>query len=74
MTSFKTSNPANLVLENKQIVLNAKIARLLLKNNRVKNQKPFLINAIVTKLYSQEGIKPSPHIFTELQMAPEVQQ
>ena len=73
MTSFKTSNPANLVLENKQIMLNAKIARLLLKNNRVKNQKPFLINAIVTKLYSQEGIKPSPHIFTELQMTSEVQ-
>jgi hypothetical protein len=71
MTSFKTSNP---VLENKQIMLNAKIARLLLKNNRVKNQKPFLINAIVTKLYSQEGIKPSPHIFTELQMTSEVQQ
>ena len=47
---------------NPQIVVDAKVAKLLLLNKNVTNQKPYLIQAIITRI---EGIKPSQHIYIE---------
>lgn len=50
---------------NPQIVVDAKVAKLLLLNQKVTNQKPYLIQAIITRIYNTEGIKPSSHIYVE---------
>ena len=52
---------------NPQIVVDAKVAKLLLLNSKVTNQKPYLIQAIITRIYNTEGIKPSSHIYVENQ-------
>nr|DAX81711.1 MAG TPA: hypothetical protein [Bacteriophage sp.] len=55
----------HLMKSNPQIVVDAKVAKLLLLNSKVTNQKPYLIQAIVTRIYNTEGVKPSPHIYIE---------
>ncbi len=51
--------------DSRQILINAKVAKLLLKTRKVKNQKPYLIEAFIAKINNQEGIKPQSHIYVE---------
>lgn len=64
-TYQQTLQQSNLMKSNPQIVVDAKVAKLLLLNKKVTNQKPYLIQAIVTRIYNIEGIKPSSHIYVE---------
>ena len=64
-TYQQTLQSSSLMKSNPQIVVDAKVAKLLLLNKNVTNQKPYLIQAIITRIYNIEGIKPSQHIYVE---------
>jgi len=46
-----------------QMIVNAKVSKLILRTKDTKNQKPFLIKSIIDKITGLEGIKPQDHIY-----------
>lgn len=52
-------------IDRKQILLESKISRFLLRERLAKGRKPFLVDSIVSKLERTEGLEMPSRLYTQ---------